>query len=510
MELARQIEKALVGLTQAGAVEVHENGRRLAGEELQFEVRTASGLGQAENAAPLIHLWSAGSSDAGGQSFVRRVVGMPEHSRQHVILEVRRFGHVRPGRLEFRAMEREHATGLQAARERRADFITQFRRILQEKFPDETVDSLSARGDLEHSISDCYVRGLTQHGADTWSVVGVSGGESSATIDGALTAGLLWLEQARESRAARVRPVAGLRLFLPKGAANAAAHRMGALLSSVNVELYELDEVYGDVRRLEPKSASNVATRLIPLRETELLLAAAAPGVEPIVRLSPQAIRLSVGADSRSVALRFRGLEFARWNVAGIEFGLSDHKERLTAGNRDRLERLVREMETRRNPLASDGKHRLYRTQAERWLEALVQEDPGRVDPRLDPQHIYSQVPAVSGGERGILDLLGVTRDGRLAILELKADEELHLVWQAADYWLRVRWHQERDDFKRCGYFRGIELQPLPPRVFLVAPALRFHPANSRLLKYVTKEMEVIRVGVQENWRRGLQVSLRQ
>jgi hypothetical protein len=31
-------------------------------------------------------------------------------------------------------------------------------------------------------------------------------------------------------------------------------------------------------------------------------------------------------------------------------------------------------------------------------------------------------------------------RDGRLAVLELKAGEDIHLILQAVDYWLRVRW----------------------------------------------------------------------
>ena len=497
MELAREVEQALAELSKSGAVEVQESGRRLTGQELQFEVR-------AENSSVLIHLWS----DA--ESLVRRVVGIADQSAEHVVLEVRRFGYTRPARLEFRIAERERSAEHQMARARRAEFTSRFGQLLREKFPDETLDSLSARDDLEHSLSDCYARGLMHRGSEAWVVVGVSAAESAATIDATLTAGLLWFDGAHDRSTARTRTIAGLRLFLPKGAAQVTAHRMAALVSSLCVELYEVDEVRGEARRREPGDTSNVATRLLPRREVETLLAAAGPGVEPIVRLAPQAIRLSVAADGKSVALRFRGLEFARWDPAGITFGLGDRTQPLTAASRPRLEKLVRELEVHRNPLATDVKHRLYRAQAERWLETLVQEDPGRVDPRLDPGHIYSQVPAVSGGQRGILDLLGVTRDGRLAILELKADEELHLVLQAADYWLRVRSHQERDDFRRCGYFQGIELQELPPRVYLVAPALRFHPANARLLRYMTREMEVIRVGVQENWRRGLRVSLRQ
>jgi len=123
---------------------------------------------------------------------------------------------------------------------------------------------------------------------------------------------------------------------------------------------------------------------------------------------------------------------------------------------------------------------------------------------------VYSQVFANIGGEQGILDLLTVTRAGRLAIIELKANESIHLPLQAADYWLRVRKHLENGDLARYGYFPGIELQQAAPIVYLVAPALRFHPSTDALLKCLTPELEVVRVGLAENWRRGLRVMMRQ
>jgi len=39
---------------------------------------------------------------------------------------------------------------------------------------------------------------------------------------------------------------------------------------------------------------------------------------------------------------------------------------------------------------------------------------------------------------------------------------------------------------------------------FLWRPALRFHPND--LLKYLSPEMEIVRVGPAESWRRGLRV----
>ncbi len=59
--------------------------------------------------------------------------------------------------------------------------------------------------------------------------------------------------------------------------------------------------------------------------------------------------------------------------------------------------------------------------------------------PELRGDLLYNQVPALSTGDRGMLDLLTLDRNGRLVVLELKADEDLHLPLQALDYWIRVR-----------------------------------------------------------------------
>ncbi|MBZ5529220.1 MAG: hypothetical protein LAN71_15140 [Acidobacteriia bacterium] len=53
-------------------------------------------------------------------------------------------------------------------------------------------------------------------------------------------------------------------------------------------------------------------------------------------------------------------------------------------------------------------------------------------------------------------------------------------------------------------------MQPAPPLVFLVAPAIRFHPSTDTLLRFLSPEIEVRRVGLAESWRRGLRVALRQ
>jgi hypothetical protein len=63
----------------------------------------------------------------------------------------------------------------------------------------------------------------------------------------------------------------------------------------------------------------------------------------------------------------------------------------------------------------------------EQWLESLVVSDVSTVDERLEPRPLYSQVPAFSAADRAMIDVLTTTHEGRLAVVELKADEDIHL-----------------------------------------------------------------------------------
>jgi hypothetical protein len=146
-------------------------------------------------------------------------------------------------------------------------------------------------------------------------------------------------------------------------------------------------------------------------------------------------------------------------------------------------------------------------------LRPDVQES--RVIPRLDAKHVYSQVPAIVGNhDQGLLDLLGVTADGRLAVIELKVDDDLHFALQGLDYWIRVRHHhlQTADtatglgEFQRHGYFRGVALSPLPPRLYLVAPSLHIHPATETLLRYISPRVEWNLLALDERWRQQIRV----
>lgn len=487
-----ELEQVLHELAAAGSVEVREDGHWFTTlGNSQWEVR-------AQNGRVLVHIWS----DQG--SLVRRVLRIAENTPERLELEVERFGQNKPGRLEFLRVDLEPSQR-QITREQ---FLSRFRELLADHFPDEVVESLSIAPDLEHSLSSCYARGVQRRGSQAFAVLGISSAESAETQENALIAGLLWLDRVRGR--ARKQTVCGLRLFLPAGASRVTLRRLCALEPSTRTEVFEADCSKGSVQQIEARDIGNVQTWLVPRRDVESLLERAGADLAPLCTLARESVAASVVPGTRSVALRFRGIEFARWEDGRVLFGLGERWEQLSPDKQPALRALVHNLQVHRNPLASDLRHPLFRAQPERWLETLVQEDVTRVDARLDPRHLYTQVPALSAGDRGVLDLLGVTRDGRLAVIELKASEDPQALLQAADYWLRVRWHQQQGDFHRYGYFPGVELQAKPPLLYLVAPGLQFHPATDVLRKYLAREIEITRVGLSENWRRGLRVIFRQ
>ena len=132
-----------------------------------------------------------------------------------------------------------------------------------------------------------------------------------------------------------------------------------------------------------------------------------------------------------------------------------------------------------------------------------------RSTPACCPRRSTVRCPRSPPPTAGVLDLLAVDHRGRLAVIELKASEDVHLPLQALDYWMRVQWHVERREFQANGYFPGGELLRESPRLLLVSPALDFHPSNERVLRYFSPHIPVERVGVGLEWRKELKVMYR-
>ena len=105
-----------------------------------------------------------------------------------------------------------------------------------------------------------------------------------------------------------------------------------------------------------------------------------------------------------------------------------------------------------------------------------------------------------------MIDLLSVTSQGRLAVLELKVGEDIELPMQGLDYWLRVRWHHLRQEFQSQGYFPGVRLSTEPPLLFFVCPQFRYHSSFPQIVRQIDPAVPMIQVGINENWKSSVQV----
>jgi hypothetical protein len=492
--LSRMLESFLAEFPGAVAL---ENG------ELLFDFSTArysiSGEGKC-----VLHLWSD------DRNAVRRVL-VAELKPRLLRLSVLRFGQSQPTILEICAdRDQRSATALRAIRAR---YKQVFERVLLREFHGYKLESVSNRADLEHSCSPVYTRGVLRQGQAAFAVLGVSGDETQPSIDAALTFGILWMHRQREQLAGRSH-IVGLKLFVPAARSEILRQRMAHLnREAARWELYELDERAETCAPLDSEDSGNLATRLTRAVDADAARARFAASIARISAILPEfAATVESAAE---IIFRLHGLEFARAKLSPVQgsfrnnevvtFGVGPAEHTLDETNEAMFRDLVTRLAARRNSGGERGDP-LFRLCPERWLESLIVRDVRAIDERLDPRFVYSQVPAFASTDRAMIDVLTCTLDGRLAILELKADEDIHLPLQGLDYWARVRYHQREGGFVRNGYFAGRELSAAPPLLYLVAPALRTHPSTDTLLRYLSPQIEWSVAQVDERWRDAVRV----
>jgi hypothetical protein len=471
----------------------------------------------------LLHLWSA------ERNAVRRVLDA-ELKNGMLRLAVQRLGQSHPTKLEIcRERDRRSPSAKKAAR--RA-YEAKFRRALERHFSEFAIARLTTGVDLQKSFGPIYARGVIRRGQSAYAVLGVNEKETQASIDAALTFGILWMDLCRNNSARNTTAgwlsgtafIEGLLLFVPRASSALLRERIANLSrSAAKWRLFEFDERDGFVVEVDCSDRGNLDTRLVHAPNEEAALVRFANSIATIQQLLPNCeVAVLSGAE---IAFRWRGLEFARARLGTnfssvahpssnhnndheIVFGVGPEERRLEDSNSALFAQLLETLRQTRHPYGPK-QHALYRLHPERWLESLVVKDVSVIDERLKSPGIYSQVPAFSAADRAMIDILTATREGRLAVVELKADEDIHLPLQGLDYWSRVAWHHSRAEFPRLGYFAEPELSPEKPLLFLVAPALHVHPATDTLLHYIAPEIEWELVGIDERWREAVKVVFR-
>ncbi|HEY2017620.1 MAG TPA: hypothetical protein VGH38_29140 [Bryobacteraceae bacterium] len=429
------------------------------------------------------------------RNLTRRLIDLKETSASRLELVVERFAR-REGRMFLLDLARRSGADM-GRRSERLVFRERFRLFLYRQFPEWHLAELSAEADLEHSISPAFPRALLRSGQYAWAAIACPPDGDAA---GVLSFGLIWLAYLR-TRERRV-TVEGLAIYVPAGRERPAALRLLCLdPAAAQFQLFSYSE-QDFVAAIDPRDHGNVDTHLetcrrAPPNQPEAWRGIAElPGVEHIAK-----------HDGRT-SFRVRGIEFAELSDGGLRFGLGDRRP-AHPHHMAEIEGLAQELDRARSPRAADHDHPLYRQHPEAWLESQSRAQIETLDASLLRDPVYGQVPAFAAGERGIMDLLAVDTYGRLAVVELKATADLHLPLQALDYWIRVKWHLDRDEFSSSGYFPGISLRPDPPRLLLVSPSLEFHPTTEIILGFFAPAIDVERIGLAVEWRKGLQVVFR-
>lgn len=405
--------------------------------------------------------------------------------------------------------------------ERRIIYAQLLSQLLTGHFKNSRLLGLTTGADRSRSVLGRHTRLALKAGGETILAIGAGDAESQSDVDRIVASGLIWLANFNRDKDAFAR-ARRLCYCLPSGRAQTVIERLVMLDFSklpgqldARIECYEVNE-----RRAELISTAMASqSELLNLHPREIdwpeNLQVETVWRERILDLAPEIIesRNIAGRESYSV----NGLEFARY-IAGenprVTFGVAGlpaetktaGHQTLTEANFHRLEKLVAEIVRRRNAHAVDRHHPYYRLREEAWLESMLRREISLLDSKLDDRYVYSQIPAWRGDERSVIDLLTVTFDGQLAVIEIKASEDPQLPLQGLDYWLRVEQARIRGEFHRRGLFAGIELADKPPLLYLVAPRLRFHRTFAIVARCLSPEIKAFQVGINTNWREGIRV----
>jgi hypothetical protein len=500
LELARSLEQFFADHPRAALL---EDGRVL------FEMTTAHYSISAEHGRCVLHLWSE------ERNMVRTVLAL-EARKETLRIRVRRLGSQRPQSLEV-IRDRDQRTPATRALTR-TRYLALLQRLLTRHFNEYKVEGLRSAMDLEHSFGPAYARGLLVRGQQCWAVIGVNAEESQAAIDGVLTLGILWLAYCREHSAGK-RVFHGLKVLVPAGCAATTRARMAWLNRDLaQWELYEVD-AGEDLVTIDTADQGNLKMRLVHAFSSESAIERAQDGLARILSLLPPGMQSCVTVRARSaheVTLSLYGLEFARvrqgfvsdsfTRQCNLTFGAGANETPLQEDTEAVFADMMQRLFANRYPEGS-ARNPLFRLQPEAWLQSTLGEDLTQIDDSLGAHTIYQQVPAFAAADRAMLDLLTVARNGRLAILELKADEDLHFPLQGVDYWIRVHWLQQqrsssgKGELEQNGYFPGIQVLSHSPLLYYIVPALRVHPSMDTVLQHLSPAIAWTLVALNEGWR---------
>ena len=409
-----------------------------------------------------------------------------------------------------RASAKAVAATIRAARQIRCDRLAQLASAAR---PETSIERVALSRGTRLGQPGRYAHILLKGRHERIAVTGPVVPSQPATVDAFLSAALLWFRRTAD----RIKPpyVQHLWLIVSPELLKPSLYRVALLRGSlkdtikvltVNDDLTLLTEVAcPDNKELWKRKLA----RFPPVAAARLSEPAAV-----IIAEAPEAI--DVVHARHGETLRYFGLPFARvrslLSVERVWFGIDRlHRRVLEESTWNDWETLLEDLREHRSASALDHRHALYRSAPEAWLESLLRRDITQLDPGLIIAPLHAQFRTARGAKLGIrpIDLLALRQDGRLVVIELKVSEDSEHVLQGADYWRRVEAHRRRGHIAKAKLFGKREISDESPLVYLVAPTLRVHPSFQTLASCISREIEVYRFDINEDWRSGVRVMRR-
>lgn len=359
-----------------------------------------------------------------------------------------------------------------------------------------------------------YARIILRLPHERVAVTGTVAESDVRNVDSLFSSTLLWFQRILQTPK---RPsLQRLLLVVERQILEAARQRHVLLRESLRerIELCEINDGWTEVTRVKSFERKHLwrkrLARFPPVNEPEPMEHAN----EMLAQL-PDAIDMV--ASRQGQTLRYHGLPFARlrrvMEQERIWFGIEGSRRRqLDVFHQRDWAKLFDDLEMYRNESCRDRRHWLYRASGEAWLESKLRRDITKLDPGLIIAPLHAQFRTSHGGPTGArpIDLLALRHDGRLVVIELKVTEDREHVFQGVDYWRRVEAHRRRGHISSAKLFGDRDISDESPLVYLVAPALHFHPSFRTLAQTIAPDIEIYRFDINEDWRSGVRVVRRE
>jgi hypothetical protein len=339
----------------------------------------------------------------------------------------------------------------------------------------------------------------------------VSGKEGINIAQSLLSQSLIWLNNLNKQLTPK--SIDKLMVFSPKKMTALLGERLTLLTNcKTKIELFEIDENKGAIFFVNPfdQGYLPLESKLVNVKNSKYrkpIPTNIQKEIEWIKSLAPNLLKEEF--NKNQLSLHINGLVFVTTNLTKvIRYKYLEETIVLTPENKLHLENLVKEIALYRSNKSPNKQHYYYKTLAESWLRGLVSQNVSILDPTL-LNCVYSQVQ-VSKAHNKFIDLLCINNEGQLVIIELKVVEDIDLVFQSLDYWLRIEWYRVTEELIRKRYFFGLSIQNTPAKIYLVAPRLRIHKELKYLASLVDKKVPIYLISINDNWRESLKVESRE